>query len=100
MRADLAETIAVREEILGKLRGVLIERMRLRRAPAEIDADAPLFGAGFALDSLDAVELIVALDTLFGVVLEDNGLLRQQMRTLNTVVDLVLAYRRGHVGRR
>jgi acyl carrier protein len=86
-----------REQVLDGLRGVLIERMRLERTRAEIDADAPLFGAGFALDSLDAVELVVCLDTLFGINLPD-GELRQYMRSLNTVTDLVIAHRRTHAG--
>jgi len=100
MRAELAATIAEREEILARLREMLIDRMRLQRSPDEIDQDAPLFGAGFGLDSLDAVELVVCLDTMFGVVIDDNALMRQQMRSLNTLVDLVLAHRQGHVARR
>src|SRR4051794_29907002 len=97
MRAELTQAIEARQQILSGLREVLIDRMRLRREPDEIDPDAPLFGAGFGLDSLDAVELLVSLDTKFDVHLQDNALLRQQMRTLNTVVDLVVAYRAGHV---
>ena len=95
----MSAQIATREEILAGLRQMLIDRMRLQREPEEIDPDAPLFGAGFGLDSLDAVELVVSLDTNFGVVIDDNGLLRQQMRTLNTLVDLVIASRQGHVTR-
>src|SRR5258705_299286 len=53
MRPELAARIAARDEVLARLRDVLIDRMRLRRAPDELDPDAPLFGAGFALDSLD-----------------------------------------------
>jgi acyl carrier protein len=94
---ELTEQINVRNEILRGLRTVLIERMRLRRELDEIDPDAPLFGAGFALDSLDAVELVVCLDTMFGVNLPDNALLRQHMRTLNTLVDLVIAHRAGRI---
>ena len=99
MSPELSAQIAAREEILHGLRSVLIDRMRLRREPDEIDADAPLFGAGFALDSLDAVELVVCLDTMFGVHLPDTGELRQHMRSLNTLADLVLAHRSGHVAR-
>ncbi len=99
MRSEVNAQVAVREEILGQLRKVLIDRMRLRRAPAEIDPDAALFGAGFGLDSLDAVELIVCLDTLFGIKLQDQALLRQQVRSLNTIIDLILAHRQGHVAR-
>lgn len=98
MRADLAARIAQREEILAQLRDVLIERMRLRRGRDEIDPDAPLFGAGFGLDSLDAVELVVSLENTFAVKIQDGRLLRQQMRTLNTLADLVIAHREGHVG--
>jgi acyl carrier protein len=92
---DLQAMIAERAGVLDQLRGVLIERMRLERTRDEIDADAPLFGAGFALDSLDAVELVVALDTLFGIDLPD-GELRPYLRTLNTVADLVIV--RRHAG--
>jgi acyl carrier protein len=99
MRVEMSAQIAAREEILAGLRQMLIDRMRLQREPDEIDPDAPLFGAGFGLDSLDAVELVVSLDTMFGVVLDDNGMLRQQMRSLNTLVDLVIASRQGHVTR-
>lgn len=98
MTAELAAQIAEREDILAKLRDVLIDRMRLARSHDEIDASAPLFGAGFGLDSLDAVELVVALENTFAVKLADNRLLRQQMRTLDTLADLVLAHRAGRIG--
>jgi acyl carrier protein len=100
METEIARRVAAREAVLASLRDVIIDRMRLRREPTEIDPDAPLFGAGFGLDSLDAVELVVCLDTMFGVHLDDGMLLRQQMRSLNTLVDLVLAHRDGHVARR
>jgi acyl carrier protein len=99
MTPELKSRIDQREQILAQLREMLIDRMRLRRQPDEIDPDAPLFGAGFALDSLDAVELIVCLDTMFGLRLEDNGMIRQQMRSLNTIIDLVIAHKDGHVAR-
>jgi acyl carrier protein len=93
MRPDIEARIGEREEILARLRDVLIERMRLRREPDELDADAALFGSGFGLDSLDAVELVVCLDSELGVRVADGALLRQDMRTLNTLVDLVIAER-------
>jgi acyl carrier protein len=99
MQPEMTALIESREHILAELREMLVDRMRLQCQPDEIDPDAPLFGAGFGLDSLDAVELVVSLDTMFGVVIDDNALMRQQMRSLNTLVDLVLAHKAGHVTR-
>jgi acyl carrier protein len=38
--------------------------------PSEIEDDAPLFGAGLGLDSIDALELVIAIDRKFGVKIE------------------------------
>jgi acyl carrier protein len=86
--------VAAREEVLGKLRQALIEKMNVRREPDELDPDAALFGSGFGLDSLDAVELVVFLESEFGLKGSDNDpmLMRGSMRTLNTLIDLVLAF--------
>jgi len=92
---DLDSQIAPREALLGRLRELLVERLQLRRGVDELDPDAPLFGSGFGLDSLDAVELVVCLESEFGVRVTDGVALRQAFRSLNTMIDLVLAVRGG-----
>lgn len=91
--SSVAARIAAREEILATLRTILIERLRLRRTADQLDADAALFGAGFGLDSLDAVELVVALESQLGVRVSDGVVMRGAFRSLNTLTDLVLAHR-------
>ncbi|HEY4244137.1 MAG TPA: phosphopantetheine-binding protein [Kofleriaceae bacterium] len=93
--AAIAAAAAEREALLAQLRGLLIERLHLQREPDELDPDAPLFGSGFGLDSLDAVELVVALEGELGVRVADGQGLRQAFRSLNTMLDLVLAHRRA-----
>jgi acyl carrier protein len=89
--------IKAREDVLGKLRLALIEKMHVRKEPDELDPDVALFGSGFGLDSLDAVELVVFLESEFGLKSADNDpmIMRGSMRTLNTLVDLVLAFGKG-----
>ena len=41
--------------------------------PADIDVEAPLFGDGLGLDSIDALELGVATQWRYGVVLSANS---------------------------
>lgn len=91
MDRALADRIARREEILERLRALLIEKLHVRKEPDEIDPDTPLFGSGLALDSIDAVDLIILLKTDFEVEVPDDEAGRANLRTINSLVDLVLA---------
>lgn len=82
--------VAVREQTLARVRKVLIEELGVRRTPEEIDPDTALFGSGLGLDSIDAVELVVQLDSEFGVRLPDSVFGKAEMRTVNGLVELVL----------
>ena len=90
---ELETQCAQREAILDRLRKMLVDHLQLGRAPDELDPDAPLFGSGLGLDSLDAVELVVVLESEFGLRVSDSTALRMSFRSLNKVVDLVLAER-------
>ena len=54
--------------------------------PADIDPEAPLFGAGLGLDSIDALELALEISKRYGVQLkaedEDNKRIFASLRTL------------------
>lgn len=59
-------------ELVLELKESIIEYLGLEGlSPEEIDADAPLFGEGLELDSIDALELVVLLDRNFGIKIED-----------------------------
>lgn len=55
-----------------------------------IDPDAILFGSGLGLDSVDSIELVVALESRYKLRVAE-GALRMHLRTVNSVVDLLLA---------
>jgi acyl carrier protein len=91
MDAELREQIERREQVVRRLQELLVTRLQLGRDPAELDPDAPLLGGGLDLDSLDALELVVSTEVVFGVRIEDDKTGRMYLRTLNTLADLILA---------
>ena len=93
MDAETAAYIAARERVLGAVRRILIDDLGVHREPEEIDPDTPLFGSGLGLDSVDAVELMVAVYSTLKVTLPGDAAGRTALRTLNTLVDHVLAHR-------
>ena len=56
------------QEIETQLKELIVRELQLEDThPADIDSAAPLFGAGLGLDSIDALELAVAIDRKYGV---------------------------------
>jgi acyl carrier protein len=101
VKADLAElerVIGERNAMLDTVRVILTDKLGVRREPNEIDPDTPLFGTGLGLDSIDAVELLVSIETEFNIRIPDEVVGRTALRTLNTVVDTVMDVRAAHAG--
>lgn len=60
------------ENLIAELKDEIIKVLNLEEiAPADIDDNAPLFGNGLGLDSIDALELIVLMEKNYGIKLQD-----------------------------
>jgi acyl carrier protein len=58
--------------LISQLKNQIIEALNLEDMTADdINADAPLFGEGLGLDSIDALELIVLLEREYGIKLSN-----------------------------
>ncbi len=61
--------------------------------PSDIKDDEPLFGEGLGLDSIDAIELIVLLDRVYGVKITDPNEGRKICIDINTMVAYIEKHR-------
>ena len=69
-----------RELLQAELKKLIVETLALEdTTPEEIETDAPLFGDGLGLDSIDALEIAMVLEERYGVTLEDDPEANQQI---------------------
>jgi len=73
-----------------KIKGLMVENLMLQVTAADIRDDQPLFGPGsLGLDSVDALQLVVALDKTFGLKIPDPAAARQILQNVNTIAEAV-----------
>jgi acyl carrier protein len=71
---------------LDELKQLVVENCVLRVQPDEILEDTPLFGPkSIGLDSLDALQLTVAIEKQYGIVINDAETARQALQSLGTL---------------
>ncbi len=76
--------------IKERLKKVIVDELNLEEInPEEIEDDAPLFGEGLGLDSLDAVEIVVLLEKHFGVVVQNLDEGKAAFQSINTLAAYV-----------
>ena len=76
------------------LKQQIIEALNLEdMRPEDIEDDAPLFGEGLGLDSIDALELFVMLDKHYGIKLQNKEEGKLVFRSVNTMAAYIEAHR-------
>jgi len=72
-----------KDEMRGQLKTLIIESLNLQGMTPDMIADeAPLFGEGMGLDSVDALELAVAIEKKFGIRVEDEAAVREAFASI------------------
>lgn len=72
--AAIAALVTERRQTCQQIREMVVSRLDLPIDPAWITDDQPLIGRGLELDSLDVLELFVAIEAEFGVALYDSDI--------------------------
>ena len=78
-------------DLIEKIKNLIIQRLKLADMTSEmIEADAPLFGEGLGLDSIDALELVLGLEKEFGVIIPDAEVGKKVFQSVRTMAQYVL----------
>lgn len=78
------------EELCKYLKKMIIDTLKLEEITAEeIKDDAPLFKEGLGLDSIDALELVVAIENIFNVIIEDEDVGKRAFASVNTLARFI-----------
>ena len=80
------------EDLILKLKKEIIEVLNLEDVkPEDIDENAPLFGEGLGLDSIDALELIVLMEKNYGIKLKDPSQGREIFKSIQVMAEYIAA---------
>ena len=79
-----------------QIKNLMVENLMLQVTAVEIGDDQPLFGPGsLGLDSVDALQLVVALDKNFGLKVPDPAAAKLILQSVNTIAEAVEKHRAG-----
>ena len=82
----MEKTTALRQEI----KGLMVENLMLQLTASEIGDEQALFGPGsLGLDSVDALQLVVALDKNYGLKIPDPDTARQVLQSVATIAEAI-----------
>jgi acyl carrier protein len=82
-------------ELKVQIKAMMVENLMLQVTVADIQDDQPLFGPNsLGLDSVDALQLVVALDKNFGLKVPDPAAAKQILHSVNSMAGAVAQIRK------
>jgi acyl carrier protein len=77
-------------ELKRRIKEMMVENLMLKISPADIGDEQPLFGPNsLGLDSVDALQLVVALDKNFGLKIPDPAAAKKVLESVNAMAAAV-----------
>ncbi len=81
-----------KKKLTHEIKNLIIEKLKITHITAEeVDDDTPLFGKDnpLGLDSIDAIEIVLALKEKYDVRFADQNLAREILVSVNTIADFL-----------
>ncbi|WP_237982247.1 acyl carrier protein [Bacillus thuringiensis] len=88
---DLLEQVNERKQLCQQIKTEIVERLSLNIEPEWIADNQPLFGRGLELDSIDTLEISIALQEVFDVMLTDDNM--EVLGSINKIADFINSQR-------
>jgi len=74
----------------NEIRALLVETLMLSIPVAELGDERPLFGpGGLGLDSVDALQIVVALDKNYGLKITDTEVAQRTLKNVATIAEAI-----------
>jgi acyl carrier protein len=78
-------------DLRAQIKEMLVTNLMLQMTADQIADDLPLFGPdGLGLDSIDALELVVSMEKIFGVGVPNSEVAGQALQTVNSIHDYIV----------
>ena len=78
------------DDLKKSIKEIMVENLMLPHGPEKIGDDQPLFGPeGLGLDSVDALQLVVALDKNFKLKIADQTAAKEILQNVNSIAAAV-----------
>lgn len=87
------EKLKERKNVCNLLKAKLIESLDIPYEAEDIHDDISLVGAGLGLDSLDILEIVLCVESNFGIKMPEKS--AEIMRSFNTLVDFIISEKGG-----
>lgn len=86
----MENTVKNTEQLCEYLKKMIIETLMLEDITvAEIENDALLFREGLGLDSIDALELVVAIEKIFNIIIEDEDVGKKAFASISALARFI-----------
>jgi acyl carrier protein len=83
------------ESLIAELKSKIVEALHLDHIKAtDIQEEAPLFGTGLGLDSIDALELVVMLERDYGIVIQERHIAEKAFASVRALGEFVSSQRK------